>query len=181
MKPSSPSLVGETRGLQNTGGRQLRCRVPKSVIPRLKSNDGYRWSSPLLTWKGTASLHQIAQWRHVITTDHVFPFTDGHACRAQKLPWKNPCVVYLETFFTKDLLLRSPTIYTAALNHQKSYCTTGSEGFRPSPSAAWDGYGTLVPSRPPSIELQFIASCSKPETVGHLKSFIGACKVLARV
>ena len=113
-------------------------------------------STPLLTWEGTASLHsrQIAQWRLIITTDDVFLFTDGHACQAQKLPWKSPCVLYFETLFTKELLPRSLTIYTAAPNDQKKYYTTGKECFRPSPSASWAGFGTLVPFRPPSIELQ---------------------------
>lgn len=55
--------------------------------------------------------------------------------QALKLPWKNSCVVYLETLFTKELLLRSPTIYIAAPTRQRSYCTTGNECFRPSQSA----------------------------------------------
>ena len=41
----------------------------------------------------------------------------------------------LETLFTKELLPRSPTIYTAELTHQRSYCRTGNECSRPSPSA----------------------------------------------
>ena len=42
----------------------------------------------------------------------------------------------LETLFTKELLPRSLTIYTAELTHQRSYCRTGNECSRPSSSAA---------------------------------------------
>ena len=93
------------------------------------------------------------------------------ACLTQKLRWRNSCVVYLETLSTTELLLRSPTIYTAEPTHQRSYCTTGNECSRPSPSAtssnsplpklsstpnllwSWAGFETTAPSRPPRMEL----------------------------
>ena len=97
-----------------------------------------------------STLCQIIQWKHIITTDLMSAFYQiplplhsvGSGCMpvqrwaylAQKLPWRNSCVVYLETLFTKELLPRSPTIYTAEPTHQKSYCRTGNE--LPFPQAA---------------------------------------------
>lgn len=125
-------------------------------------------STPLLTSEGTASLHsrQIAQWRLIITTDDVFPFTDGHACQAQKLPWKSPCVLYFETLFTKELLPRSLTIYTAAPNDQKKYYTNTTVLQALSKCILgwiWNS-GTLQASQ---HRIATLASFSKPETVGR--------------
>ena len=66
------------------------------------------------------------------------------ACLTHKLPWRNSCVVHLEFSSTKELLLRSLTIYTEEPTHQRSYCTTGNECSGPSPSAI---------SNPPLLKL----------------------------
>ena len=116
----------------------------------------------------------------------------------QKLPWRKSCVVYLEALFTKELLPRSLTMYPAEPTHQRSYCTiwkrvlqalskcilklSASNIVINSKSTVilgliWDSR-TLQAS---PHRIAALASCSKPETFGRLKSFIGACKVLARV
>ena len=49
----------------------------------------------------------------------IYLFSNGHAWLRN---W-NSCVVYLETLFTKELLPRSPTMYTAEPTHHRSYYT----------------------------------------------------------
>ena len=116
-----------------------------------KSNGGYRLVTafadagryskpqPSLMHHVDSTLRQIAQWRHIMTTDLTSAFYQIPLARetvkycgvatpfrgvrvyarsamgsvAQKLPWRNSCVEYLETLFTKELLPRSPMIYAA--------------------------------------------------------------------
>ena len=116
-----------------------------------KSNGGYRLVTafadagryskpqPSLMHHVDSTLRQIAQWRHIMTTDLTSAFYQIPLARetvkycgvatpfrgvrvyarsamgsvGQKLPWRNSCVEYLETLFTKELLPRSPMIYTA--------------------------------------------------------------------
>ena len=117
---------------------------------------------------------------------------------AQKPPWRNSCVVYLETLFTKELLPTSPTMYAAKPTHQRSYCTIWKRVLQAlskcnlkfsaskiviNPKSTviliwiWDS-GTLQAS---PHRIAALASCRKPETAEHLKSFIGAYNVLSRV
>ena len=100
---------------------------------------GYSKPQPSLMHDIDSTLFQIAQWRHIITTDLTSAFYQIPLAResmkycgvatpfrgvrvyarsamgsvAQKLPWRNSCVEYLETLFTKELLPRSPMMYTA--------------------------------------------------------------------
>ena len=122
-----------------------------------KSNGGYRLITafadvgryskprPSLIPDVDTTLGQIAQWRHIITTDVTSIFYQIPLARESmkycgvatpfcgvrvytrsaismpgsqtKLLWRNSCVVYLE------LMPRSLTIYPAEPTHQRSYCT----------------------------------------------------------
>ena len=57
----------------------------------------------------------------------------------------------LEILFTKELLPRSPTIYTAEPTHQRSYCRTGNKCTRPSPSSTSNSLLPKLVINPKSI------------------------------
>ena len=116
----------------------VECLDPS--FPVKKINSGYRLVTafadvgkyskpqPSLMQDVDSTLRQIAQWRHIITTDFTSAFYQIPLAResmkycgvatpirgvrkystlamdnvAQKLPWRNSCVEYLETLFTKE-------------------------------------------------------------------------------
>ena len=172
--------VGETRGLKTTGRRELRCGVAKSVIPRQKSNDGYgqvdafadvrRYSKPPLSPNRSVETHHHYWW--------CIPVHRWTCMPGSETALEEPMCLVLRDIIHEGVVAKIvDDLYCSAewpeeiLHNWKrvlqalSKCILG---------WIWNS-GTLQASQ---HRIATLASFSKPETVGRLKSFIGAYKVL---
>ena len=170
--------VGETRGLKKTGRRELHCGVAKSVIPRRKSNDGYSLVTAFAD-VGRYSKPPPSPNRSVETHHHYWLFIPVHR-------WA--CMPGSETALEEPMCLGG-LIHEGVVAKivDDPYCGVESpeeilHNWKRVLQALskcilgwiWNS-GTLQASQ---HRIATLASFSKPETVGRLKSFIGAYKVL---